>query len=271
MKKNNKITEVSLLIGLAVLSVLAGFLVGRLLDNRPGKKGNVPTTSTATVTSPQTTANQSSQSSQSSDLVSRGSSSSEFDPKQVMPIVTDTGKPEYDKTTNSYRFSAKASVPSGDPLTYQLVDKSSNIIASNSSGSFSGVNPSEDGTYYLQVVNARYRDIKTNPQKITGFDVQPEVIQPTVRKVTAQELAAKLNTGDYGSSFSKTWEREYMAPGYVVVCEGKKEGERAPESIGDICNRILMGTWSSLTVKSLSYDELNRITRVRIVVNYPEE
>lgn len=268
MEKNNKIIEAGLLVGLAVLSVLAGFLVGNLLENRPGKKGKVPSTTTATVTSSPTTANQSSQ---SSDLVTRGTTSSMYDQKQMMPVVTDTGKPEYDQTAKAYRLTVTASVPSGDPLTYQLVDKSSNIIASNSTGSFSGVNPSDDGTYYLQVVNARNRDIKTSPQKITGFDAQPEVIQPTVRKVTAQELAAKLNTGDYGSSFSKTWEREYMAPGYVVVCDGKKEGERAPESIGDICNRILMGTWSSLTVKSLSYDDFNRITRVRIVVNYPEE
>jgi hypothetical protein len=264
MEKNSKLTEVGLLIGLAVLSVLAGFMVGRFVDSRT-KNTPAEKTSAVTTNSSQAAVNQ------SSGLVNRGSSASGYDQKQVMPVVTDLGKPEYDKTAKAYRFSVTASVPSGDPLTYQLTDKSGNVLVSSSTGSFSGVSPSVDGTYYLQVVNSRSRDMKTTPQKVSGFDVQPEVVQPTVKKVTSQELAAKLNTGDYGSSFSKTWEREYMAPGYVVVCEGKKDGERAPESIGDICNRILMGTWSSLTVKSLSYDEFNRITRVRIVVNYPEE
>lgn len=179
----------------------------------------------------------------------------------TVPVISSVSNPVRDAAGN-YSFQVKASVESGDDLKYGLFSDANrqNQVAMTSDGNFTSIAPSSTGSYYLAVVN----DIThqwSESKKVSGFD-KPVMFE----KVTKEELEKICNSGDYGMAPAKFSHR--FAPGFVIVANGMKDDERAVKSVSDICQKVMMGTWRSITIQTMEYDSQNRVKKLVFNVNY---
>ena len=179
-----------------------------------------------------------------------------------LPVINSVSKPRRESSGN-YTFDAKASVPTDAPIVYVLFsdpDCTMEVCRSND-GHFSSVPPSQSSRYYLRAVNL-ITDEWSEIMTLTGF-----VKAVMYEKVTADELKRICNSGDYGTAPPKYSHR--FAPGLSIVAIGMNQGERAVSSVSEICNKVMMGHWSSIDIKSIEYDSQNRVKKLVIIVNYP--
>jgi len=180
--------------------------------------------------------------------------------ENTMPTITSVAAPEYSQQTNSYRLEVAAATLNGDRLEYRLYhDDGTEVAAYSDNGAFDAVPPSENGTYFLEVMNPKTGQ-KTEMQKIAGF-------RKLMAKISAAKVEEILNS-DY-TELSKNL--TYNFAGTVrIVCHGVKEGDRIPEGVSDVCDKVMMGTWRSVDVTNVGYDAENRVNSITVKVNYPE-
>lgn len=249
MDNNKKQSHASVagLIATAVLSLAAGFFGAGFLSPDETKNGpSAPETPAASVETVKPAATPA---------------------VDATPVFSRISDPEYNGKNGTYSFLVEAATATGDGIRYELLDKKDKVVSSNQDGFFMDIAPVQDGIYYLRAVNLRDPAVTTAPQKVSGFDVKVT----KVALVSKSDLTRKFNSGSYSSSFTRDWERTYMAPGCAIHFTGIQSGEqRTPKTLGDICSRISMGTWSSVEVTSLSYDEANRITSMTVAVKYED-
>jgi hypothetical protein len=165
--------------------------------------------------------------------------------------------------SGNYSFEAKASVPTEDALTYVLFsdEQCSVEVTRNDDGKFDSVAPSQSSCYYLRVLNVMTSEW-SETKIVKGF-----VKQVMYEKITKDELERIANSGDYGTA-PKGFSHRF-APGLTIIAKGMNPEERKVQSLSDVCDKIMMGTWSSITVESIDYDSQNRIKKLVFIVNYP--
>ena len=180
-----------------------------------------------------------------------------------IPVIGSVSSPRRDDSGN-FVFDAKASVSTDSPIAYVLFsdpDCTMEVLRNND-GHFSSVPPSQSSNYYLRALNLiteEWSEIKT----LTGF-----VKAVMYEKVTKEELTRICNSGDYGTAPPKYSHR--FAPGFTIVAKGMNPDEkREVKSIPEICNKVMMGNWSSIDIDTMEYDSQNRVKKLVIIVNYP--
>ncbi len=164
------------------------------------------------------------------------------------------------KNRFGFQLSAKATVPSGAPLVYELCEVGTTAPKYKSeTGHFGSRNhpvvPSESGSYDLIVTNAQTGDFAV--LTVAGFD--------KFDKLSAAQLQAQLNADNYTDDFYK----------YLVEAKNQKiEYENLPEGTGDMSNVDVLGPqrnafgWKLEVVPgSIRYDRYNRVQgfKVRII------
>lgn len=107
-----------------------------------------------------------------------------------------------------------------------------------------------------------------------GSVAEPPVAVPKkpvikkVDKIEVLELQEILNSGDENRAVAANFkDRVSRACRYIFI--GREDGEgNAPQSYNAIIMNISLGTWKSVTVLGAVYDETDRITQVKMQVNY---
>lgn len=96
-------------------------------------------------------------------------------------------------------------------------------------------------------------------------EVKPQIVK--VNKLSKSEFQEILNSGDENRGVVGHL-KDRISSRCRFSFSGINEDEPTPASYNDILMRINMGTWTSVSVLSASYDEADRMVSARIQVNY---
>ncbi len=181
-------------------------------------------------------------------------------PVPAVPQLGDVSTPEYG-ADKKYGFTVKAQVHTADALDYILYSDAAcqKEVTRNRDGVFAGLSSNSAGTYYLRVVNT-VTDESTVAVPVKGFLFKYD-------KISKTELEQICNSGDFASAPPKFNHR--ISSKLVITSRGIKENERGVASVADICQKVMMNTWQSITVEHIGYDSQYRMNKLVINVNYP--
>lgn len=179
----------------------------------------------------------------------------------AVPVVESVSSPVRDNSGN-YSLDVLATVHTGAPLKYFLYEDAACCIekAQSTTGKFTSVAPCASSTYYLVVLNVNTGE-SSEAMPVKGF-----VKLLMYEKITKSELEKICNSGDYGTAPAKFNHR--IASKLVIVTNGINDGERGVASVADVCQKVMMGTWSSVVVEDIEYDIQNRMKKLTLRVNY---
>ena len=179
----------------------------------------------------------------------------------AVPVVESVSSPVRDNSGN-YSLDVLATVHTGDPLEYFLYEDAECYVekARSTTGKFASVAPAAASTYYLRVVNVNTGE-STEAVPVKGF-----VKLMMYEKITKAELEKICKSGDYGTAPAKFNHR--IASKLVIGTNGINDGERGVASVADVCQKVMMGTWSSVNVEGIEYDTQNRMKKLTLRVNY---
>lgn len=187
--------------------------------------------------------------------------------KSTVPVID--GKPTPKRSANNtYSFTAKATVESGDNLMYELY-KDANCTSKeddNLDGEFSNIPYPSTGKYYLRVVNARTNDV-SEVCEISGF-----VYVKKYTKLQPHEIEYVVNNLKNFSAASDDFKERVANKGLIkVTVTNLRSDEREVHNLPDVCSKVLQGFWTSITVSTPSYDEQGRLTGIVITANHNPE
>lgn len=185
----------------------------------------------------------------------------------AVPVVSEVSMARRNESTGKYSIDVTASVPSGDNLIYVLYsDETCSVeVAKELTGQFVDIPASASARYWLRVENLKTGD-KSEVCPVDGFR------QITMyKKITKEEVERICNTNDFSTAGSKAFHSR-ISNQLKLMPIGMKSGERPVASVSDICNKISMNTWDSITVEdNIAYDGQNRMIKLTFKVNYPTE
>ena len=182
--------------------------------------------------------------------------------KSTVPVID--GKPTPKRSANNtYSFTAKATVESGDNLMYELYSDASctNLIDENRSGEFSNIPSSSNGKYYLCVVNLNTNDV-SEVCEISGF-----VYVQMFTKLESHEIENVVNNIKIWSDVPADFKNRVANPIKITVSNLRSD-ENPVSNLADACRKVNMGTWNSITVTNKAYDAQGRLNALTISVNY---
>lgn len=172
----------------------------------------------------------------------------------VKPELTG-GKPEF---SNGY-YTYSVSVKNAPQTEYEIVllDHRDNkrIVARSKDGRFEDVPFSEpDGLYDMAVADASSGELLCDPIPTGGFVKQEQAS----RQLSKDELQQWLNMDDDHNPLMG--QNEFVSPDCKIIGAGDVK------TLFDVNLRVIEGRWSAVTVVSVSYDNLNRISSVSLQV-----
>ena len=182
--------------------------------------------------------------------------------KSTVPVID--GKPTPKRSANNtYSFTAKATVESGDNLMYELYSDASctNLIDENRSGEFSNIPSSSNGKYYLCVVNLNTNDV-SEVCEISGF-----VYVQMFTQLESHEIENVVNNIKIWSDVPADFKNRVANPIKITVSNLRSD-ENPVSNLADACRKVNMGTWNSITVTNKAYDSQGRLNALTISVNY---
>lgn len=165
-------------------------------------------------------------------------------------------------TKDGYSFEVYAHTEKTASLKYELylTDASEASYVSND-GKFEKVAPTVDGNYILIVTNVN--DKSYADTLISGF-VQPA--EKPVEPLTKADIQKFLNNPSVPLTKAQN---SKFAKGYKMSFVGLDSEEPAPIKFHEVLNALDFNAWSRATIiEEPKYDEMNRITFLKIKVEY---
>ncbi|MBO7260569.1 MAG: hypothetical protein J6U97_03650 [Bacteroidaceae bacterium] len=182
------------------------------------------------------------------------------EPEQPQPVVEEIVL-SYDPVVNNnyiYTFNAHCNLDGKNKLKYELLESASdNVVATNTDGKFTNIQPSANGEYRLRVRvedDGRLSEVKI----VTGFDKKPK---EALKKLTATEVETMINQ-------NKTTTRDnvkYFAKNIKIEFTNNEDGRSYP-LLADVEAQLIMGIWSSVKVLSVGYNSANQVNSVKIEI-----
>lgn len=177
-------------------------------------------------------------------------------PTEGMPVITSTVVHERDSRyiKLGLAFTAKATAPEGNTLSYQLFEiGSTEAKYTSANGRFKEVLPVDGGKYLLKVVNQTTG--ATAEKEVSGFR--------KIDRYSAAKLQEQLNADTQERLFYFHFDKDKVK----FDCEGLEEWE-LPKTLGAILSGRAAGGWTITVVGTPKYDKYNRITYFKINVTY---
>lgn len=159
------------------------------------------------------------------------------------------------KTRNySVKVHVKGETEPGDgSVIYELYDDGRKLISSGNSSTLI-VPQSQSGKYFVVVKDSKTGD-SCEPYEIKGCNIQ---------KMSKSRLEQICNSGDYTTM--RNIEAYEISSSLKLSFVGVSDDDMA-SSIDDICTRISLGIWSSVSIVEIRYDDLNLVEFVKFRVN----
>lgn len=137
-------------------------------------------------------------------------------------------------------------------LEFNLYDDGGTLVKTEKTPRFS-VPQSESGVYYISVTDTE-TGMTSDKYEIKGC---------VVRRMSKARLEQICNSGDYTTM--RNVEAYELSPDITFAFTGDGEDKKAV-SIDDICTRISLGIWSSVSILDIAYDEMNLVKYVKFQV-----
>lgn len=179
----------------------------------------------------------------------------------IPPTVKSLDKMELDDDGN-YNVVVKIEHAPEKGYCVQILDvKTNKVVANSTNGVFKSVPFSKnDGRYYAQIVNEATNEPLSEKTEITGF-VEVKSISKKLSIAELQNLINKQDASLLGH------DNEYLSP----VCKIKytslpKGTDYAPDNLADVFEMLDFGSWTSVEVSSLVYDNTKHISSITLKV-----
>lgn len=182
----------------------------------------------------------------------------------IPPTIAGVSNMEVDKDGN-YNFVVNVSHAPKKGYSVVISDlKTGEIIAKSSNGVFNGISFSKnEGRYYAQIVKASTDEALSEKTEITGFVEVKNISQ----KLSVNELQDLINKKDPSLL---GYDNEYLSPVYKIKYASLPNGsDYAPDNLADVFEMLDFGTWNSVEVTSLDYDETKHISSITLKVKAP--
>ena len=141
----------------------------------------------------------------------------------------------------------------GSEIIYELYNDGNELISNDNSSKLI-IPQSLSGVYFVTIRNSDTGE-RSKPYEITGCVIQ---------RMEKSRLEQICNSGDYTTM--RNMEAYELSSSLTLEFSGVSEDEDVATSIDDICTRISLGIWSSVSVVDIRYDSLNRIEFVKFKV-----
>lgn len=170
----------------------------------------------------------------------------------------------WDKKDGSYSMTVVVDNPTNDDLTYEIpaLKKTSN------NGKFSHIKGISSGKYTVIVKNSKGKTIAS--KDISGFSLKEDKQDKDERQVkgmSASEFQALLQSGKSIEGGKHPKVAKDVSFSYV----GIKDGEKKPNDILALREKVNFETWKSFKVVNVGYDKDGRVNSVVIQPIYYDE
>lgn len=189
------------------------------------------------------------------------------DTAKVSSVVTIEASPvQMSKHGYSVVLSAK-NLPLNATIAYEIWDKSK-CIAKSKTGEFSRIPGNAKGEYTAKVRNTQTNEVLCE-LTIAGFFEKTETEEKSVveKKMTSSEFQRLLLSNDHSIMGGRN---PKVAKNIKINVKGIRSGERHPDDILAIREKISYGTWRTALVRSVSYDQSGKVNEVTIEPVYPD-
>lgn len=185
----------------------------------------------------------------------------------VPPTVNVKGNPVFKDGGYSFDVTVKNAPQEGSYYVVALDHfNHSVVVARSKNGHFDQLPPSKaDGGQYDFAVCAVSNDsMLCQPVPRAGFIPQ----QSVARRMNKEQLQQLIDSND--DSLYGAGENKFIAPDCEIAYEGlPADAPDVPTKLKDVADKVDVGNWEA-TVKHTEYDDLNRISKVVIVVKVKE-
>lgn len=179
----------------------------------------------------------------------------------IPPTIEGVSKMELDENCN-YNVTIKIGhAPEGGYSVHITDVKTNQVIAESNNGIFKGIPFSKNGgKYYAQIVSSSTNEALSEKTEITGF-VEVKPIPRALTKAELQELINKQDKSLLGH------DNEYLSPVYQIKYKDlPKDLDYLPDNLADVFEMLDFGSWTSVEVVSLEYDETHHISSITLKV-----
>jgi hypothetical protein len=165
----------------------------------------------------------------------------------------------------TFSFTAGAYVESEDQLMYILYadEACTQEVKKDLYGNFESLPALESETYYLRAQNVATKEF-SEVVPVKGF-AKPQLMM--YQKITKEDLNNIINVNKNYSAAPKGFSHR-IAPSFKVVVNGADAGDGNVAKIDEICAKVMMEIWSSVSIDEITYDSQNRMNKLVITVNY---
>lgn len=184
----------------------------------------------------------------------------------VPPTVNIKGKPAFKDGGYSFDVTVKNAPQEGRYYVVALDHYDNSVVVARSNdGHFDQLPPTEaEGGVYDFAVCAANDSLLCQPVPRAGFVPQQSVAQ-RMSKEQLQQLIDSNDDSLYGAG-----ENKFIAPDCEIVFEGlPADAPYVPTKLVEVADKVDVGIWE-VTIKHTEYDDMNRISKVVIVVKVKE-
>ena len=174
------------------------------------------------------------------------------------PTIIDKAKVKQTKD-GFYSMTVSVNKPTNEDLIYEIPDLKKTSV----NGKFSDVPGSKSGSYEV-VVKKRSTGQILSKQVVKGFPVNEEKPKSGLTAAEFQSLLSRQDSRILGGKHPKV--AKNIAFSYV----GIKEGEKKPNDILALLEKVNFETWQSFKVISVGYDKDGRVNSAVIQPIYHE-
>lgn len=180
-----------------------------------------------------------------------------------LPPVINVGELDFEE--NGYSFEVSIENPPAVKCYVAILDvyNEKKVIKKSNNGKFKDIPFSEakGGTYIVAIFDTSVDTLICSIEK-PGFIRQKAV----TKKMTVAELQAMIDMHD--ETLMGKGVNDYLNPECELKFVGlPSDAVNVPSTLGDVLGKLENEIWSSVKVKSLGYDDMNRISVINLSVN----
>lgn len=155
--------------------------------------------------------------------------------------------------TYSATVHVKDSQTENNNLIYEVYDDNNTLISSTDTDKLV-IPQSQSGIFHIVVRNTKTEEY-SEPYEVKGCKIH---------RMSKNRLEQICNSGDYTTM--RNTEAYELSPSLKLSFVGVSQEDQVA-SIDDICTRITLGIWSSVSIVEIRYDNLNLVEFVKFKVN----
>lgn len=167
--------------------------------------------------------------------------------------------PVFDGETGTYSCNIKVDFPPEEPFKFVIMGVHDNIVAESPDGKFTNVPYSTDqgGSYHVFLMSKDGKKTLSDTAPINGF-IKQAIPPKRMQVAEIQKLLDKRDTSLMGLG-----ESDYLSPELKLEFVGlSKTTDDIPTILFEVMEKLDYGTWKSVTVTKLQYDDMNRINKI---------